>query len=207
MNPFCEIATEEAVRLKEKGVASEIIAVSVGPKENAETLRTALAMGADRAIHVLTDERVVPLSVARILAKVAERESPGMVIMGKQAISDDTAGTPSLVSAMLRLPQALFASEVTVTDDKKSATVIRETDAGLETIKVSLPAVVSCDLRFVRRGFYFLGHGGEGSFLFLSFFFFFFLFFFFFFLFSFFIYFIIFSYLSGERLRVRVIYF
>jgi electron transfer flavoprotein beta subunit len=145
MNPFDEIAVEEAIRLKEKGVATEVIAVSVGPQKAQETLRTALAMGADRAILVQTDDAVEPLAVAKILKGVADEEQPGLVILGKQAIDDDSNQTGQMLAALLGRPQGTFASEVTVEGD--SVTVKREVDGGLETVKLSLPAIVTTDLR------------------------------------------------------------
>ena len=148
MNPFDEIAVEEAIRLKEKGVATEIVAVSIGPAKAQETLRTALAMGADRAILVQTPEdigaEVEPLAVAKILAKIAEEEQPGLFILGKQAIDDDNVATGQMLAALLGWPQGTFASKVEVSD---SATVTREVDGGLETVKLTLPAVVTTDLR------------------------------------------------------------
>jgi electron transfer flavoprotein beta subunit len=145
MNPFDEIAVEEAIRLKEKGVATEIVAVSVGPAKAQETLRTALAMGADRAILVTTDDEVEPLAVAKILKAIADEEQPGLVILGKQAIDDDSNQTGQMLAALLGRPQGTFASEVTVDGD--SVTVKREVDGGLETVKLSLPAIVTTDLR------------------------------------------------------------
>ena len=145
MNPFDEIAVEEAIRLKEKGVATEIIAVSVGPQKAQETLRTALAMGADRAILVQTDDEVEPLAVAKILKAIADEEAPGLVILGKQAIDDDSNQTGQMLAALMGRPQGTFASEVTVDGD--SVTVKREVDGGLETVKLSLPAIVTTDLR------------------------------------------------------------
>ena len=144
MNPFDEIAVEEAIRLKEKGVAAEIVAVSIGPAKAQETLRTALAMGADRAILVQTDEEVEPLAVAKILSKIAQEEQPQLVILGKQAIDDDNNATGQMVAALLGWPQGTFASKVELSD---SATVTREVDGGLETVKLNLPAVVTTDLR------------------------------------------------------------
>src|SRR6476469_9035850 len=144
MNPFDEIAVEEAIRLKEKGVATEIVAVSIGPAKAQETLRTALAMGADRAILVQTDDEVEPLAVAKIIAKIAEEEQPQLVILGKQAIDDDNNATGQMLAAMLGWPQGTFASKVDISD---SATVTREVDGGLETVKLKLPAVVTTDLR------------------------------------------------------------
>jgi electron transfer flavoprotein beta subunit len=145
MNPFDEIAVEEAIRLKEKGVATEIVAVSVGPQKAQETLRTALAMGADRAILVLTDDQVEPLAVAKILKAIVDEEQPGLVILGKQAIDDDSNQTGQMLAALLGRPQGTFASAITVEGD--SVTVTREVDAGLETVKLSLPAIVTADLR------------------------------------------------------------
>jgi electron transfer flavoprotein beta subunit len=145
MNPFDEIAVEEAIRLKEKGVATEIVAVSVGPQKAQETLRTALAMGADRAILVQTDDEVEPLAVAKILKAITEEEAPGLVILGKQAIDDDSNQTGQMLAALLGRPQGTFASAVAVEGD--SVTVTREVDGGLETVKLSLPAIVTTDLR------------------------------------------------------------
>jgi electron transfer flavoprotein beta subunit len=145
MNPFDEIAVEEAIRLKEKGVASEIVAVSIGPAKAQETLRTALAMGADRAILIQTDDEVEPLAVAKLLARVAQEEQPGMVILGKQAIDDDSNQTGQMLAALLGWPQGTFASKVEVSGE--SADVTREVDGGLETVKLKLPAVVTTDLR------------------------------------------------------------
>ncbi|QPQ54464.1 electron transfer flavoprotein subunit beta/FixA family protein [Allosphingosinicella flava] len=145
MNPFDEIAVEEAIRLKEKGAASEIVVVSIGPAKAQETLRTALAMGADRAILVQTDDEVEPLAVAKILQKVAEEEQPGMVILGKQAIDDDSNQTGQMLAALLGWGQGTFASKVEVTGD--SVNVTREVDGGLETVNLKLPAIVTTDLR------------------------------------------------------------
>ena len=145
MNPFDEIAVEEAIRLKEKGVASEIVAVSIGPAKAQETLRTALAMGADRAILVQTDEEVEPLAVAKILAKIAADEQPGMIILGKQAIDDDSNQTGQMLASLLGWPQGTFASRVEAGGDK--LTVTREVDGGLETVELKLPAVITTDLR------------------------------------------------------------
>jgi electron transfer flavoprotein beta subunit len=144
MNPFDEIAVEEAIRLKEKGVVTEIVAVSIGPAKAQETLRTALAMGADRAILVQTDEEVEPLGVAKVLAKIAGEEQPQLVILGKQAIDDDNNATGQMLAALLGWPQGTFASKLEVSD---AATVTREVDGGLETVKLDLPAVVTTDLR------------------------------------------------------------
>ena len=145
MNPFDEIAVEEAVRLKEKGKATEIVAVSIGPAKAAETLRTALAMGADRAILVETDDEVEPLAVARILKAIAEEEQPGLVLMGKQAISDDSNQTGQMLAALMGRPQGTFANTVELDGDH--VTVKREVDGGLETVKLALPAIVTTDLR------------------------------------------------------------
>jgi electron transfer flavoprotein beta subunit len=145
MNPFDEIAVEEAIRLKEKGAATEIVAVSIGPAKAQETLRTALAMGADRAILVQTDEEVEPLAVAKILAKVAAEEQPQMIILGKQAIDDDNNATGQMLAALLGWPQGTFASKLEAGGD--SVTVTREVDGGLETERLNLPAVVTTDLR------------------------------------------------------------
>ena len=145
MNPFDEIAVEEAVRLKEKGAATEVIAVSCGVKACQETLRTAMAIGADRAILVETDAELQPLAVAKILKALLDKEQPQLVIAGKQAIDDDANQTGQMLAALADLPQATFASKVELADGK--ATVTREVDGGLETIAISLPAVVTTDLR------------------------------------------------------------
>jgi electron transfer flavoprotein beta subunit len=146
MNPFDEIAVEEAVRLKEGGKAAEIVAVSVGPTACQETIRTALAMGADRGILVQTDDAVEPLAVAKILKALCEQEQPGLVILGKQAIDDDCNQTGQMLAALMGRPQATFASKLEIAGDG-SATVTREIDGGLETIKVTLPAILTTDLR------------------------------------------------------------
>ncbi len=145
MNPFDEIAMEEAVRLKEAGVATEIVAVSAGVTQCQETLRSALALGADRAILIETNEQLQPLAVAKLLAAVAKQENPALIIMGKQAIDDDANQTGQMVAALMDMPQATFASKVVVADGK--ATVTREVDGGLETVSMSLPAVITADLR------------------------------------------------------------
>lgn len=145
MNPFDEISVEEAIRLKEAGKAEEIIAVSVGPQKAQETLRTALAMGADRAILVMTDEEVEPLGVAKILAKIVEEEAPKLVITGKQAIDDDSNQTGQMLAALLGWGQGTFANTVAIDGD--SVEVKREIDGGLQTVKLNLPAVVTTDLR------------------------------------------------------------
>ena len=145
MNPFDEIAVEEAVRLKEAGVATEIVAVSLGVQQCQETIRTALAMGADRGIHVLTDAELEPLAVAKLLKAVCDKEQPGLVIVGKQAIDDDCSQTGQMLSALLGWSQGTFASKVKIDGDK--ADVTREVDGGLETVTLKLPAVVTTDLR------------------------------------------------------------
>ncbi|MFS2317099.1 electron transfer flavoprotein subunit beta/FixA family protein [Maricaulis sp. D1M11] len=145
MNPFCEIAVEEAIRLKEKGVASEIIAVSVGPAQAQETIRTALAMGADRGILVQTDEAVEPLAVAKILKSIVDAETPDVVLLGKQAIDGDNNQTGQMLAALLDWPQGTFASEVAVEGGKVNVT--REIDGGLQTVALELPAVITTDLR------------------------------------------------------------
>jgi electron transfer flavoprotein beta subunit len=145
MNPFDEIGVEEAIRLKEKGVATEIIAVSVGPAKAQETLRTALAMGADRAILVQTDDPVEPLALAKIFKAIADAEQPGLVILGKQAIDDDNNQTGQMLAALTGWAQGTFASAVNVDGD--SVNVTREVDGGLETVKLKLPAIVTTDLR------------------------------------------------------------
>jgi electron transfer flavoprotein beta subunit len=145
MNPFDEIAVEEAIRLREKGAATEIIAVSIGPAKAQETLRTALAMGADRAIHVVTDDEVEPLAVAKILKAIADEEAPGLVILGKQAIDDDSNQTGQMLAALLGWGQGTFASKVEVDGD--AVRVTREVDGGLETVRLKTPAIVTTDLR------------------------------------------------------------
>ncbi len=145
MNPFDEIAVEEAVRLKEKGAASEVVAVSIGPQKAQETIRTALAIGADRGILVETDDEVEPLNVAKILRTIVEEEKPELVIMGKQAIDDDCNQAGQMLAALLDWPQGTFASKVELSDG--AVNVTREVDGGLETIKLSLPAIVTTDLR------------------------------------------------------------
>ena len=145
MNPFDEIAVEEAIRIKEAGNAEEIVAVSVGPAKAQETLRTALAMGADRAILVETDEDLEPLAVAKILKAIVDEEQPGLVLLGKQSISDDSNQTGQMLAALLDRPQGTFADTITLEGD--SITVKREVDGGLETVKLSIPAIVTTDLR------------------------------------------------------------
>jgi len=145
INPFCEIAVEEAVRLKEKGIATEIIAVSIGAAQCQEQLRTALALGADRAILVQSDEVLEPLAIAKCLKAVCESESPDIILMGKQAIDGDNNQTGQMLAALAGYGQATFASELTI--DGGSATVIREVDGGLQTVTVTLPAIVTADLR------------------------------------------------------------
>ena len=145
MNPFCEIAIEEAVRLKEAGTASEVIAVTVGTSASQEQLRTALALGADRAILIETEALLEPLAISKALSKVIEKEAPQLIILGKQAIDGDNNQTGQMLAALLNYSQATFASEISIDGD--SASVTREIDGGLQTIKVSLPAIVTTDLR------------------------------------------------------------
>ena len=145
MNPFDEIAVEEAVRLKEKGLVTEVIAVSCGPAQCQETLRTAMAIGADRAILVETDAELQPLAVAKLLKALVDKEQPGLIILGKQAIDDDANQTGQMLAALAGLPQATFASKVELADGKVNVT--REIDGGLETLSLSLPAVITTDLR------------------------------------------------------------
>ncbi|MER9526302.1 electron transfer flavoprotein subunit beta/FixA family protein [Mesorhizobium sp. M0292] len=145
MNPFDEIAVEEAIRLKEAGKAEEIIVVSIGPQQAQETLRTALAMGADRAILVKTDERTEPLGVAKVLKGVVDAEQPGLVILGKQAIDDDSNQTGQMLAALLGWAQGTFASKVVIDGDK--AKVTREVDGGLQTVELKMPAIITADLR------------------------------------------------------------
>ena len=149
MNPFDEIAVEEAMRLKEAGTATEVIVVSCGGVSCQETLRTALAIGADRAILVETDVELQPLAIAKLLAAVCKKEAPGLVILGKQAIDDDSNQTGQMLAALLGWPQATFASKVVIADEggQKRAQVTREVDGGLETIKINMPAIVTTDLR------------------------------------------------------------
>jgi len=145
LNPFCEIAVEEAIRLKEAGAASEVIAVSVGPKSCQEQIRTALALGADRGIQIETEEAPESLNIAKLLAKVIEQEQPDLVIMGKQAIDSDNNQTGQMLAALTDLPQGTFASEVKLVDGKLHVT--REVDGGLQTLELQLPAIVTTDLR------------------------------------------------------------
>ncbi len=145
MNPFDEIAVEEAIRLKEAGKATEIICASIGAAQSAETIRTALAMGADRGILVKADGAVEPLAIAKILKAIAEAEKPGLIIMGKQAIDDDCNQTGQMLAALLGWPQGTFASKVTLDGD--AVTVTREVDGGLQTVKLKTPAIVTTDLR------------------------------------------------------------
>lgn len=145
MNPFDEIAIEEAIRMKEAGTVEEIIAVSIGPQKAQETIRTALAMGADRGILIETDETVEPLTVAKLLKGVVDAEDPKLVILGKQAIDDDCNQTAQMLAALLGWPQGTFASKIELADD--SAQITREVDGGLETLRLNLPAIVSTDLR------------------------------------------------------------
>eukprot|EP01120_Amphizonella_sp_Union-15-10_P013388 TRINITY_DN61_c0_g1_i1.p1 TRINITY_DN61_c0_g1~~TRINITY_DN61_c0_g1_i1.p1 ORF type:complete len:253 (-),score=57.42 TRINITY_DN61_c0_g1_i1:105-863(-) len=147
MNPFDEIAVEEAVRLKEKGLVAEIIAVSMGNQQCQETLRSAMALGADRSIHVETDKELQPLAVAKILQSLAKTENTNLLVLGKQAIDDDCNQTGQIVAGLLGWPQGTFASKIELSDDKKSLTVKREVDVGLETLRLMLPSVITCDLR------------------------------------------------------------
>jgi electron transfer flavoprotein beta subunit len=145
MNPFCEIAVEEAVRMKEKGIATEIVAVSIGPQQAQETLRTALAIGADRAILIQTEVDVEPLEVAKLLKAAVDEEKPDLVLMGKQAIDGDNNAVGQMLAALLDWPQATFASKIEIAGGK--AKVTREVDGGLQTLELDLPAVVTADLR------------------------------------------------------------
>lgn len=145
MNPFCEIAVEEAVRLKEAGIASEVVVVTAGVAQCSETLRSAMALGADRGILIETNEQLQPLAVAKLLAAVVKQEQPQLVLLGKQAIDDDANQTGQMLAALLDLPQATFASKVVIADGK--ATVTREVDGGLETLSMTLPAIITTDLR------------------------------------------------------------
>ena len=145
MNPFDEIAVEEALRLREKGVVTEVIVVSVGPAKAQETLRTGLAMGADRAILVQTEDEIEPLAVAKLIKAIADEEQPGLIITGKQAIDDDNNQTGQMIAALMGRPQGTFANEITVEGDH--VVVKREIDGGLETLKLALPAIITTDLR------------------------------------------------------------
>jgi electron transfer flavoprotein beta subunit len=151
MNPFCEIAIEEAVKLKEKGIAKEVVAVSIGSKQCQETLRTAMAMGADRAVLVTTDLRtdqdLQPLAVAKLLKSVVDKEQPQLVLVGKQSIDGDFGQTGIMLAGLLGWPQASFVSKLAIEGGSSDAEVTREVDGGLQTLKLSLPAVLSCDLR------------------------------------------------------------
>lgn len=146
MNPFCEVAVEEALKMKEAGNASEVVVVSMGGRQCVDTLRTGLAMGADRAIHVATDATLYPLAVAKLLKAVAANEQPNFIILGKQAIDDDANQTGQMVAGLLKWPQATFASKVTF-QGKDAVTVQRQVDGGLETVRLNLPAVVTTDMR------------------------------------------------------------
>ena len=148
MNPFDEIAVEEAIRLKEAGTAEEIVAVSMGPQQCQETIRTALAMGADRGVLVKTDDELQPLAVAKLMKAVVDEEQPGLIILGKQAIDDDSNQTGQMLAALLGWPQATFASKIELAGDK--AKVTREVDGGLETIEINMPCIVTTDLRLNR---------------------------------------------------------
>jgi len=145
MNPFDEIAVEEAIKLKEAGSVSEIVVLSIGPQQSQETIRTALAMGADRGILVKTDELVEPLNVAKIIKSVSEEENPDLIILGKQAIDDDSNQTGQMLAALLGWSQGTFASELKINDGK--ANVVREIDGGLQTLEITLPSIITTDLR------------------------------------------------------------
>ena len=145
INPFCEIAVEEAVRLKEKGVATEVIAVSIGPQKSQEQIRTSLALGADRGIHVKTDDNLEPLAIAKCLKAIVDKEEPQIILMGKQSIDGDNNQTGQMLAALCGIGQGTFASEVNVAD--ASVNVTREIDGGLQTVALKLPAVITTDLR------------------------------------------------------------
>ena len=145
INPFDEIALEEALRIKESGNATEVVIVSIGPDDSQQQLRTGLAMGADRAILIQHDEEIEPLTVAKALSEIVEKENPGLIMMGKQAIDDDCSQTGQILAQLCDIPQATFASKVTIEGDK--ATVVREIDQGLETLDINLPAIITTDLR------------------------------------------------------------
>ncbi|KAL7251482.1 hypothetical protein ACSBR1_013337 [Camellia fascicularis] len=147
MNPFCEIALEEALRIRESGLASEVIAVSMGPQQCVDTLRTGLAMGADRGIHVDTRDTLFPLSVAKLLRALIDVEKPQLLILGKQAIDDDCNQTGQMLAGLLNWPQGTFASKVVLDKQKQIVTVDREVDGGLETLCLDLPAIITTDLR------------------------------------------------------------
>ncbi|XVF38430.1 hypothetical protein REPUB_Repub20aG0101100 [Reevesia pubescens] len=147
MNPFCEIALEEALKIKEAGLAKEVVAVTMGPSNCVDTLRTGLAMGADRGIHVEASRDLVPLTVAKVLKRLVEVENPGLLILGKQAIDDDCNQTGQMIAGLLGWPQGTFASKVVLDKEKQVATVDREVDGGLETLCLDLPAVITTDLR------------------------------------------------------------
>ncbi|KAJ8904034.1 hypothetical protein NDN08_000564 [Rhodosorus marinus] len=145
MNPFCEIAVEESVRLKERGLAQEVVAMTIGPSQNMDTIRTALAMGADRGIHVVCDQDLEPLAVSKVFQAVVQKETPQAVILGKQAIDDDCNQTGQMLAGLLDWPQGTFLSKLEVENDALKVT--REVDGGLETLNLSIPAVLTCDLR------------------------------------------------------------
>mmetsp|Transcript_41502 Transcript_41502/g.132615 ORF Transcript_41502/g.132615 Transcript_41502/m.132615 type:complete len:252 (-) Transcript_41502:78-833(-) len=147
MNPFCEIAVEEAVRLKEQKIASEVVVVSMGPQQSQQTIRTALAMGADRGVHVVTDVELQPLAVARLLRAVCKQEEPSIVLLGKQSIDSDCNQTGQMLAGLAGWPQGTFASKLVVDVAAKTADVTREVDGGLQTLRLKLPAVVTTDLR------------------------------------------------------------
>ena len=145
INPFDEIALEEALRIKESGDASEVIVVSIGPDDSQQQLRTGLAMGADRAVLIKHDEEIEPLTVAKALSEIVEKEKPGLILMGKQAIDDDCSQTGQILAQLCSIPQATFVSQVSINGD--TATVVREIDQGLETLEIDLPAIITTDLR------------------------------------------------------------
>ena len=145
INPFDEIALEEALRIKESGDASEVIIVSIGPDDSQQQLRTGLAMGADRAVLIKHDEEIEPLTVAKVLSEIVEKEKPGLILMGKQAIDDDCSQTGQILAQLCSIPHATFVSQVSI--DGKKATVVREIDQGLETLEIDLPAIITTDLR------------------------------------------------------------
>ncbi|DBB13753.1 hypothetical protein WJX82_006113 [Trebouxia sp. C0006] len=147
MNPFCEIAVEEALRLKEQKIAKEVVVITVGPKSSQDTIRTALAMGADRGAHVLTDAPLLPLNIAKLLAAVAKKESASLCLLGKQAIDDDCNQTGQMLAALLKWPQATFAFKIEIDQAAQKARVTREVDGGLQTLLCGLPAVITTDLR------------------------------------------------------------
>lgn len=153
MNPFCEIAVEEALKIKERKQAQEVVAVSIGPKECQDTIRTAMGMGVDRGLHVHEDVDLPPLMVAKILAAISRRENPDLWLMGKQAIDDDSNQTGQMLAGLLGWPQATFASKVVLEDEKSNVLVTREVDGGLQTLRLQIPAVITTDLRLNQPRF------------------------------------------------------